>query len=125
VRGVRGIVVPLAGTPSSPAHLLACRVAAFTATGLVVSLLMSFTVACVHATRKHACRSVTRVPTSCPQSTGFKRNPRASTGAKNCGSRHSRPATKGPEENHDFFSGSGSSYVIGKAEATEDDDWDF
>jgi len=28
-------------------------------------------------------------------------------------------------ENHDFFSGSGSSYVIGKAEATEDDDWDF
>ena len=29
------------------------------------------------------------------------------------------------DENHDFFSGSGSSYVIGKAEATEDDDWDF
>ncbi|VDC28636.1 Ribonucleoside-diphosphate reductase subunit beta nrdF2 [Pseudogemmobacter humi] len=28
-------------------------------------------------------------------------------------------------ENHDFFSGSGSSYVIGKAVATEDDDWDF
>ncbi|MCD9146960.1 class 1b ribonucleoside-diphosphate reductase subunit beta [Pseudophaeobacter flagellatus] len=28
-------------------------------------------------------------------------------------------------ENHDFFSGSGSSYVIGKAEATEDEDWDF
>lgn len=28
-------------------------------------------------------------------------------------------------ETHDFFSGSGSSYVIGKAEATEDDDWDF
>jgi ribonucleoside-diphosphate reductase beta chain len=28
-------------------------------------------------------------------------------------------------ENHDFFSGSGSSYVIGKAIATEDDDWDF
>lgn len=28
-------------------------------------------------------------------------------------------------ENHDFFSGSGSSYVIGKSEATEDDDWDF
>lgn len=28
-------------------------------------------------------------------------------------------------ENHDFFSGSGSSYIIGKAEATEDDDWDF
>ena len=28
-------------------------------------------------------------------------------------------------ENHDFFSGSGSSYVIGKAESTEDDDWDF
>lgn len=29
------------------------------------------------------------------------------------------------DENHDFFSGSGSSYVIGKAEVTEDDDWDF
>lgn len=28
-------------------------------------------------------------------------------------------------ENHDFFSGSGSSYVIGKAVATTDDDWDF
>jgi ribonucleoside-diphosphate reductase beta chain len=28
-------------------------------------------------------------------------------------------------ENHDFFSGSGSSYVIGKAEITEDEDWDF
>ena len=26
-------------------------------------------------------------------------------------------------ENHDFFSGSGSSYVIGTAEETEDDDW--
>lgn len=26
-------------------------------------------------------------------------------------------------ENHDFFSGSGSSYVIGKAEETNDDDW--
>ena len=29
------------------------------------------------------------------------------------------------DENHDFFSGSGSSYVIGKAVSTEDDDWDF
>ncbi|MEJ5928702.1 class 1b ribonucleoside-diphosphate reductase subunit beta [Corynebacterium sp. H128] len=29
------------------------------------------------------------------------------------------------DENHDFFSGSGSSYVIGKAEITVDDDWDF
>ncbi len=29
------------------------------------------------------------------------------------------------DENHDFFSGSGSSYVIGKAVTTEDDDWDF
>jgi ribonucleoside-diphosphate reductase beta chain len=28
-------------------------------------------------------------------------------------------------ENHDFFSGSGSSYVIGKTESTEDEDWDF
>lgn len=31
----------------------------------------------------------------------------------------------GSEENHDFFSGSGSSYVIGKAEETLDDDWEF
>lgn len=29
------------------------------------------------------------------------------------------------DENHDFFSGSGSSYVIGKAVTTEDEDWDF
>ncbi|AWB84586.1 class 1b ribonucleoside-diphosphate reductase subunit beta [Corynebacterium liangguodongii] len=29
------------------------------------------------------------------------------------------------DENHDFFSGSGSSYVIGKAEDTLDEDWDF
>lgn len=28
-------------------------------------------------------------------------------------------------ENHDFFSGSGSSYVIGKYEQTTDEDWDF
>ena len=28
-------------------------------------------------------------------------------------------------ENHDFFSGSGSSYVIGVSEDTSDDDWDF
>lgn len=29
------------------------------------------------------------------------------------------------DENHDFFSGSGSSYVIGKAINTEDEDWNF
>jgi ribonucleoside-diphosphate reductase beta chain len=29
------------------------------------------------------------------------------------------------DENHDFFSGSGSSYVIGKQVATEDGDWEF
>jgi len=29
------------------------------------------------------------------------------------------------DENHDFFSGSGSSYVIGKAVDTQDEDWDF
>jgi ribonucleoside-diphosphate reductase beta chain len=29
------------------------------------------------------------------------------------------------DQNHDFFSGSGSSYVIGKAVVTEDEDWDF
>lgn len=31
----------------------------------------------------------------------------------------------GAGENHDFFSGSGSSYVIGSHQATEDADWDF
>ncbi len=31
----------------------------------------------------------------------------------------------GGDENHDFFSGSGSSYVMGKHESTTDDDWDF
>jgi ribonucleoside-diphosphate reductase beta chain len=31
----------------------------------------------------------------------------------------------GADENHDFFSGSGSSYIIGKAVDTSDDDWDF
>ncbi|WBM71538.1 class 1b ribonucleoside-diphosphate reductase subunit beta [Buttiauxella sp. WJP83] len=29
------------------------------------------------------------------------------------------------DENHDFFSGSGSSYVMGKAVETVDEDWDF
>jgi len=29
------------------------------------------------------------------------------------------------DENHDFFSGSGSSYVMGKHEATTDEDWEF
>lgn len=29
------------------------------------------------------------------------------------------------DENHDFFSGSGSSYVMGKAVETDDTDWDF
>jgi ribonucleoside-diphosphate reductase beta chain len=29
------------------------------------------------------------------------------------------------DENHDFFSGSGSSYVIAKHESTTDSDWDF
>ncbi|MDK8283676.1 class 1b ribonucleoside-diphosphate reductase subunit beta [Actinotignum sp. GS-2025f] len=29
------------------------------------------------------------------------------------------------DENHDFFSGSGSSYIIGESEDTTDDDWDF
>ncbi|WGD37506.1 class 1b ribonucleoside-diphosphate reductase subunit beta [Lysinibacter sp. HNR] len=31
----------------------------------------------------------------------------------------------GADENHDFFSGSGSSYVIGRGEDTTDADWDF
>lgn len=31
----------------------------------------------------------------------------------------------GADENHDFFSGSGSSYVMGVAEDTADSDWDF
>jgi ribonucleoside-diphosphate reductase beta chain len=36
-----------------------------------------------------------------------------------------RPSDQVADENHDFFSGSGSSYVIGKAVITEDEDWDF
>jgi len=36
-----------------------------------------------------------------------------------------RPPDQVADENHDFFSGSGSSYVIGKAVVTEDEDWDF
>jgi len=35
------------------------------------------------------------------------------------------PLSLGTVEHHDFFSGSGSSYVIGKAVNTEDEDWDF
>jgi ribonucleoside-diphosphate reductase beta chain len=31
----------------------------------------------------------------------------------------------GGDETHDFFSGGGSSYVMGKAESTENEDWDF
>lgn len=31
----------------------------------------------------------------------------------------------GSNENHDFFSGSGSAYIIGKGEDTHDGDWDF
>ncbi|WP_040159009.1 class 1b ribonucleoside-diphosphate reductase subunit beta [Nigerium massiliense] len=31
----------------------------------------------------------------------------------------------GADENHDFFSGSGSSYVMGTAVETEDEDWEF
>lgn len=31
----------------------------------------------------------------------------------------------GTDENHDFFSGKGSAYVIGDVEETTDDDWDF
>nr|WP_319433083.1 hypothetical protein [Mycobacterium sp. RTGN5] len=36
-----------------------------------------------------------------------------------------RSSDPNADENHDFFSGSGSSYVIGKAVVTEDDDWNF
>ena len=36
-----------------------------------------------------------------------------------------RAAQQAAEQNHDFFSGFGSSYVIGKAVVTEDEDWDF
>ena len=36
-----------------------------------------------------------------------------------------QPSDKVADENHDFFTGSGSSYVIGKAVNTEDEDWDF
>ena len=44
-----------------------------------------------------------------------------------CGVSASILASLSPDsdETHDFFSGSGSSYVIGDTERTEDDDWDF
>jgi ribonucleoside-diphosphate reductase beta chain len=29
------------------------------------------------------------------------------------------------DKNHDFFSGSGSAYVISKAVVTQDEDWNF
>ena len=29
------------------------------------------------------------------------------------------------DENHDFFSGNGSSYIMGVTEETEDEDWEF
>lgn len=29
------------------------------------------------------------------------------------------------DENHDFFSGNGSSYIMGTTEETEDEDWEF
>lgn len=31
----------------------------------------------------------------------------------------------GADENHDFFSGNGSSYIMGEVESTTDEDWDF
>jgi ribonucleoside-diphosphate reductase beta chain len=34
-------------------------------------------------------------------------------------------ADQGADDNHDFFSGSGSSYVMGKAVNTTDEDSDF
>jgi ribonucleoside-diphosphate reductase beta chain len=34
-------------------------------------------------------------------------------------------AALGGDENHDFFSGSGASYVIGTVAETEEEDWDF
>jgi hypothetical protein len=41
------------------------------------------------------------------------------------GGKHFRTPDHAGVQNHDFFSGSGSSYVIGKAVNTEDEDWDF
>ncbi|UBV25052.1 hypothetical protein H8Z59_20275 [Mycolicibacterium fortuitum] len=41
------------------------------------------------------------------------------------GSGYIQPSDQAAAQNHDFFSGSGSSYVIGKAVNTEDEDWDF
>lgn len=40
---------------------------------------------------------------------------------------HSNHPSPNADENYDFFSGSGSSYVIGKAIETEDEDedWEF
>ncbi len=117
--------MPLAGTPSSPRCLLAFRVSAFTATGLVVLLLMCTTLACAHATRKRARPAHACLPTLCPHLIRFLGMRVPPSGLNFRLAVHCRTSSEGAKKNHDFFSGSGSSYVIGKAEATEDDDWDF
>jgi hypothetical protein len=38
---------------------------------------------------------------------------------------HFRPSDQVAAQNHNFFSGSGSSYVIGEAVNTTDEDWNF
>ena len=88
-----------------------------------------------HPHRPGSCSSGPRrsVPTFCPQSAhktpknhAFQHNTQtAAIRTSKPNTPDLRTAQKHHNENHDFFSGSGSSYVIGKAESTEDDDWDF
>lgn len=65
------------------------------------------------------------VPTFCPHLPTTGRYSARLETSENRVIMRNLPSRQPCYKNHDFFSGSGSSYVIGKAEATEDDDWDF
>ena len=53
------------------------------------------------------------------------RSPAPARGSSPCRCPSRAPLSPGSEENHDFFSGSGSSYIIGRAESTSDEDWEL
>lgn len=72
-----------------------------------------------------SCHLVRDLPTFCPQVLTYRGGQRWFTVPIRPRDFAGRAIPSSWAMNHDFFSGSGSSYVIGKAEATEDDDWDF
>ncbi|MDK8345410.1 hypothetical protein QP868_02360 [Brevibacterium sp. UMB1308A] len=65
------------------------------------------------------------MPTLCPQTPTNRTNRHTPRTSSHQAKHKNQTPHQGRRKNHDFFSGSGSSYVIGKAENTEDDDWDF